>query len=260
MRSLAELEPDLIVDTGRQPRPRARARGHPRAPSSAFARHPRRLRQRLERLLRSAVEEPVHVLRRPVGRDPRVAKRLDIAALHALLRRARLARPQQHGREPRPRGHPLRVLRRRRPAPRLRPTRPHHRRPSTSCAPTTRSATSVWPDADPPAAPPADGHDRRHPRAVPARAQLVREPRRRSSILAGHTHGGQVLRAGLRCTRDELRHPPQAGRRASASGSTGCARRSSTSRPASAPRSTRRCDSRARPRPRCSRSCPRRSA
>ena len=81
-------------------------------------------------------------------------------------------------------------------------------RPSTSCAPKTRSATRPGPTRHPPPASP-DRHGRRHARAVPARAQLVREPRRAA-------HLRRATRTAVRCAcRASARSSPTATSRAS---------------------------------------------
>ena len=80
VRSLATLEPDLIVEHRRQPRPRRRHRGH-RYALEPFRGMPGRLRQRLERLLRSAVQEPVAYFSGPSKHTPEAA-----TARHGALR------------------------------------------------------------------------------------------------------------------------------------------------------------------------------
>ena len=125
-----------------------------------------------------------------------------------VLRRPRLARPRQHGGEPRPPRHAFRVLRRRRPAQGLRPPRPHHRG--------DRRAAADDPLGDELArrgirdGTPAHRHGRRHARALPARAQLVREPRRAARARRAHARRPGV-RAGVRRARHQLRHPALAG-------------------------------------------------
>ena len=170
-----------------------------RASVRAFERVPRRarrLRQRLERLLRSGAEEPVHVLRRPVeARSPR-AKPPRHRRAARVLRRARLAatsttRPRASTSAARTSSSSASTTRTG--ATTASTSSP---RPSTSCAPRTRSATRRGPT--------------RHPRAAPRPTVTVgvaHAPYQRvlnsfvnhgaQLMLAGHTHGGQVCVPGF---------------------------------------------------------------
>ena len=222
MRSLAELEPDLIVDTGDN-------LGHSdgiegvRARVRAVPRHPRRLRERLERLLRPGREEPV----RGTSAARRAHDRAREAPRHR--RAARASSPTLGWHDLNNTAASLD----------LRGTHfeffgvddPHRGSTASTSSPRHRRAARRGPARRRDVArrgirepAPADGHGRRHPRAVPARAQLVREPRRAAHARRPHPRRPGV-RARLRRARHQLRHPAQAGQGPQRLAARRCARR-----------------------------------
>ena len=175
LRGLADLEPDLVVDTGDN---LAHMRAVPVVADAlgGLLDVPGRLRPRLQRLLRARHAQPAAL---PAARH-RQAQHLDapaaLARAQGPLRRRRLARPDQRLRIPDGRRHDHRLRRRRRPAPGVRrPRRASPARPTRR--PTCASAVAHAPYLRVLDQFAADGYD---------------------AIIAGHTHGGQVCLPGGR--------------------------------------------------------------
>ena len=233
LRGLADLEPDLVDQHRRQPRPRATRSPSSPTRSAALLDVPGRLRPRLQRLLRAGPAQPAALPAARHRQAPHVSGRqLPWPRPAGALRRRRLDRPDQRLRVADRRRHVLRVRRRRRPAPELRRPRAR-RRPGRPPTPTSGSASTHAPYLRVLDQFAADGYD---------------------AIIAGHTHGGQVCLPGGRRADHQLRHRARPGPRAAPApcrlrARATRARRGCTSRPGSAPTPSSASGSRAAPRP-----------
>ena len=127
VRSLADLEPDLIVDTGDNLGHERGHRGHPPPRSSRSRGIPGVFVNGSNDYFGPVAKNPFTLLRRPVGHDRRVRSASTSANCTATSPSSAGIDLDNTADHPRPARHALRVLRRRRPAPGLRPPRPHHR-------------------------------------------------------------------------------------------------------------------------------------
>ena len=228
----AVLEPDLIVNTGDNLGHVDGQRGR-RVRARAVPRRPRRVRPRLERLLGPSLKNPLRYFsgaerharqgdpsrprHRPAWR--RSSSRLGWLDLNNTARAIEI------------RGIPPRALRHQRRPPRLGPARPAPRALDEP-ARERRLEDDDGPDAG--------AQHRRHPRALPARAQRLRQPgRRRRSSPATRT-AARCASPGCRRARHQLRHPPRAGAGPQPLAARDARAPTSRSPPGSAPRSTRR--------------------